>query len=261
MSDVRVTRAGAVVTVALAAPNGINGLTTEVRADLLAALTGPAAAGDVRAVVLRGEGRTFCVGQDLREHAARLDADPPHAFDVVATEYAPLARAVRALAKPVVAGVNGAAAGAGISLALACDVRVASDAARFTFAFAGIGLVADTGLHATLAATVGAARARALLLLNAPLSAEQAREAGLVDVLVPASGFDAELDALAARFAAGPTRAYAETKAVTQLAEHAGLEEVLDAEAAAQQRLGETADHAGAVTAFLAKEKPIFRGD
>ncbi|HEX7354672.1 MAG TPA: enoyl-CoA hydratase-related protein [Mycobacteriales bacterium] len=260
MGDVRVTQAGALLTIALAAPNGINGLTTEVRADLLAALTGPAAADEVRAVVLRGEGRTFCVGQDLREHAARLDADPSRAFDVVASEYAPIATAIRALAKPVVAGVNGAAAGAGISLALACDVRVASDAARFTFAFAGIGLVADTGLHATLAAAVGAARARALLLLDAPLSAEQARGAGLVDVLVPAGDFDAEIEALAGRLAAGPTRAYAETKAITQLAEPTGFQDVLDAEAAAQQRLGMTADHAGAVRAFLAKEKPDFRG-
>lgn len=260
MSDVRVTRADGVLTIAMAAPNGINGLTDAVRADLLAALTGPAADAGVRAVVLRGEGRTFCVGQDLREHAARLDVDPARALDVVATQYTPLVRAIRGLEKPVVAGVNGAAAGAGVGLALACDVRLVSDAARFTFAFAGIGLAADTGLHATLVAAVGAARARALLILDRPVGADEGHAMGLADLVVPAADLDTELAALAARLAAGPTRAYAAIKATTQLAERAGLDQVLEAEAVVQQRLGETADHANAVRAFLAKETPTFTG-
>jgi 2-(1,2-epoxy-1,2-dihydrophenyl)acetyl-CoA isomerase len=260
MSDVRVAQDGAVLTVALAAPNGINGLTDAVRTDLLAALTGPAAGTDVRVVVLRGEGRTFCVGQDLREHAARLDADPAHALDVVATQYTPLVRAIRALEKPVVAGINGAAAGAGVGLALACDVRLVSDAARFTFAFAGIGLAADSGLHATLVAAVGAARARALLILDRPVGADDARGLGLADLVVPAADFETQLTAIAQRLGSGPTKAYAAIKATTQLAERASMDQVLDAEAVVQQQLGETADHARAVRAFLAKETPTFTG-
>ncbi|MGH3744619.1 MAG: enoyl-CoA hydratase-related protein, partial [Mycobacteriales bacterium] len=142
----------------------------------------------------------------------------------------------------------------------ACDVRLVSDAARFTFAFAGIGLAADTGLHATLVSAVGAPRARALLMLDRPVGAEEAHAMGLADLVVPAAALDAELAALAERLAAGPTKAYAAIKATTQLAEHASLDRVLEAEAAAQQRLGETADHGHAVRAFLAKETPTFHG-
>jgi 2-(1,2-epoxy-1,2-dihydrophenyl)acetyl-CoA isomerase len=135
-----------------------------------------------------------------------------------------------------------------------------SDAARFTFAFAGIGLAADTGLHATLVGAVGAARARALLILDRPVPADEGHTMGLADLVVPAADFDSELTALTNRLAAGPTRAYAAIKATTQLAERAGLDQVLDAEAAVQQQLGETADHVHAVRAFLAKQTPAFTG-
>ncbi len=249
---VTVTTAGGVCTVAMTAR--INGLTTEVRRLLLEAFEGPAIEPDVRVVVLRGEGRTFCVGQDLTEHAARLEVNPSTALDVVADEYAPLVRAIRAVAVPVVAGVNGAAAGAGIGLALCADVVVMSDEARLTFAFAGIGLAADSGLHATLTDAVGARRARALLLLDAPLSATEAAAAGLADVVT--ADFETTLARVVGGLATGPTAAYAAIKRIVST----DIEPTLDAEAREQTRLGETTDHADAVRAFLAKEPATFRG-
>lgn len=260
MAAVTVGRDGAVLTVALSAPNGINGLTTDVRRQLLAAFIGPALEPDVRAVVLRGVGRTFCVGQDLLEHAARLEQDPATALDVVGTEYAPMVRAIRALRVPVIAGVNGAAAGAGIGLALGCDVVLISDAARLTVAFTGIGLAADSGLHATLSEAVGARRARSLLIRNAPLDAQAATDLGLADELVAAADFDARLAQVAQQLAAGPTAAYRAVKEVVGVAETGSFEDVLAAEATAQTRLGESTDHAAAVRAFLAKERPTFTG-
>jgi 2-(1,2-epoxy-1,2-dihydrophenyl)acetyl-CoA isomerase len=258
MSEVTVSTDGAVLTIALTAASGINGLTSAVRCELLEAFIGPALEQQVRAVVLRGVGRTFCVGQDLTELAARLDADPSTALEIVASEYNPLVRAIRAVPVPVVAGINGPAAGAGIGLALACDVVLLSDAARLTFAFAGVGLAADSGLHATLAEAVGARRARALLMLNAPLDAPAALAAGLADALVPAGQFDQHLTQTAARLAAGPTAAFGAMKTI--IAAGGDLEDVLDAEAHAQMALGEGHDHGAAVRAFLAKATPSFLG-
>jgi 2-(1,2-epoxy-1,2-dihydrophenyl)acetyl-CoA isomerase len=232
----------------------VNGLTTETRRLLLEAFSGPALEPGVRAVVLRGQGRTFCVGQDLTEHAARLAADPSSALDVVASEYAPIVRAIRALGVPVVAGVNGAAAGAGIGLALSADVVVMAADARLTFAFTGIGLAADSALHATLSDAVGARRARAMLLLNEPVSALEAQAAGLADVV--ADDFEAALATTAAQLASGPTAAYAAIKRVLSQ----DVEPTLDAEAHEQTALATTADHAAAVRAFLAKQTPTFTG-
>jgi 2-(1,2-epoxy-1,2-dihydrophenyl)acetyl-CoA isomerase len=249
---VTVATDGGICTVAMTAR--VNGLTTQVRRALLEAFEGPAIEPGVRAVVLRGEGRTFCVGQDLAEHAARLDVNPSTALDVVADEYAPIVRAIRSVAVPVVAGVNGAAAGAGIGLALCADVVVMSDAARLSFAFTGVGLAADTGLHATLTDAVGARRARALLLLNAPLSAAEAAACGLADVV--SDDFETALATVAHDLASGPTAAYAAIKRIVST----DLEPTLDAEAHEQTLLGETVDHAGAVSAFLAKQPATFSG-
>ena len=249
---VTVSTADGVCTVALTAR--VNGLTTEVRRQLLEAFEGPAIEPGVRAVVLRGQGGTFCVGQDLAEHAARLEVNASTALDVVADEYAPLVRAIRSVAVPVVAGVNGAAAGAGIGLALCADVVVMNAAARLTFAFTGIGLAADSGLHATLTDAVGARRARALLLLNAPMTAAEAAAVGLADVV--GEDFEATLTTVVQRLATGPTAAYAAIKRIVTT----DIEPTLDAEAHEQTLLGETTDHARAVRAFLAKEPTTFTG-
>jgi len=257
---VQVSEQHGLLRIELAAPSGIHALTRPVRLALLAALTGPAAEPAVRAVLLRGRGRSFCVGQALDEHARRLHDDPDRAFASLDEEYAPLVRALRRLPKPVVAGIDGACAGAGISLALACDIRVASARTRFTFAFTSIGLTADTGLTALLVRSVGAARATALLMLDQPLSAAAAEAAGLVDVVVADDAFEAEATALALRLATGPTAAYAAVKDVVHRAETGPLEDILDAERDAQVRLGRTEDHRGAVEAFLAKRPPVFAG-
>jgi 2-(1,2-epoxy-1,2-dihydrophenyl)acetyl-CoA isomerase len=214
----------------------------------------------VRAVVLTGSGKVFCAGQDLGEHAAALEADPASAFDTLADHYHPVVLALMAMPKPVVAAINGTCAGAGISLALACDIRVCSETAKFATAFTGIGLAPDSGLSATLTRAVGTARASELVLLAEPFSARQALEWGLVGRLAGPGSVLGEAMELASRLAAGPTLAYAEAKQAIWAAALPALPDVLAAEHAAQARLGQTADHKGAVAAFLAKRRPEFGG-
>jgi 2-(1,2-epoxy-1,2-dihydrophenyl)acetyl-CoA isomerase len=163
--------------------------------------------------------------------------------------------------KPVVAAVNGTCAGAGISLALACDIRVCSAAAKFATAFTGIGLTFDSGLSATLTRAVGTARTSELILLGEPFTAQQALDWGLVGRLAAPEAVLDEALTLAARLAVGPTLAYAEAKRAIQAAALPALPDVLLAEGQAQARLGQTADHQGAVKAFLAKQRPVFRGN
>jgi 2-(1,2-epoxy-1,2-dihydrophenyl)acetyl-CoA isomerase len=237
-------------------------LSRPAKEQLLAGLLRLSGDDAVRAVVLTGTGRVFCAGQDLAEHAALLDAgaDPSSAFDTMIEHYHPIVLALAGMPKPVVAAVNGTCAGAGISLALACDLRVCSSTARFATAFTGIGLTSDCGLSATLARAVGTARASELILLAEPFTAEQALEWGLVGRLAEPGQVLAEARALAARLAAGPTRAYAEAKQAIHGSALPALSAVLAAEHQAQARLGRTADHKDAVQAFLAKRRPEFRG-
>ena len=235
-------------------------LTRRAKELLLAGVERLAADDAVRAVLLTGTGRVFCAGQDLGEHAAALDADPATAFATLRDHYHPIVLALAAMPKPVVAAINGTCAGAGISLALACDLRVCSAAAKFATAFTGIGLTFDSGLSATLTRAVGSAQASELILLAEPFTAQQALDWGLVGRLADPDRVLAESTDLAARLAAGPTLAYAEAKRAIQAAALPALPAVLDAEHAAQSRLGQTADHQDAVAAFLAKRRPVFRG-
>jgi len=245
---------GAVGIVTLGAP----ALTRKAKEQLLAGLGRLSTDDSVRAVVLTGSGKVFCAGQDLAEHATSLDADPAGAFDTLADHYHPTVLALTAMPKPVVAAINGTCAGAGISLALACDIRVCSDAAKFATAFTGIGLTADSGLSASLTRAVGTARASELILLAEPFTAQQAFEWGLVGRLTDPGSVLSDAMALASRLAAGPTLAYAEAKRAIQAAARPALEDVLASEQAAQSRLGQTADHKGAVASFLAKRRPEF---
>jgi 2-(1,2-epoxy-1,2-dihydrophenyl)acetyl-CoA isomerase len=257
---VRDDRDASVAVVMLNRPARRNALTVELKQALVEALHRLADDAEVRAVVLTGAGKSFCVGQDLAEHAEALRADPATAFDTIERHYNPVVRALTGMPKPVVAALNGGAVGAGLAFALACDLRVAAEDATFATAFAAIGLTADSGLSASLVHAVGASRASELLLLGEPFSVEQARQWGLVRAVVPA---DQVLDTalqLARRLAAGPTAAYAELKKAIALGAVSPLERVLAAEAAAQARLGLTEDHRGAVEAFLAKRRPTFHG-
>ncbi|MGV9315080.1 enoyl-CoA hydratase/isomerase family protein [Streptomyces sp. NPDC003691] len=250
-----------VAVITLRRPAEGNALDAPLRRALLAAVGRVRADGDlVRAVLLTAEGRHFCVGQDLAEHARALAADPDGAFAIVREEYNPLVAAVSALPQVVVAAVEGACVGAGLGLALCADLRVAAEGARFATAFTGIGLAADTGLSHSLVRAVGTSRAASLMLLGDRFGAREALEWGLVHEVVPDHGAAAAGLALAGRLADGPTAAYAEVKALLRDAGRGAPEDALDSEAAAQERLGRTADHRNAVRSFLARERPSFRG-
>lgn len=236
------------------------GLTHESRRELLAAVESVAADPAVRAVLLTGSGRAFCVGQDLGQHVEALRGDAALSLSVVEDEYNPLIRALAGLRVPVVVGVNGACAGAGLGVALAGDLRVAAAGAKFTTAFTGIGLGSDSALAWRLVHAVGASRATELLLLPEPFPAETALQWGLVHRVVEADRVLEEGRALAARLATGPTAAYAAVKQVLRSAATDALEDTLAREAVLQVELGRTADHAEAVEAFLAKRAPVFSG-
>src|SRR3954465_11559541 len=184
------------------------GLSHALRTDLLAAVQEVGADESVRAVLLTGSGRAFCVGQDLAEHVESLRGNAATSLSVVEDEYNPLILALAALRIPVVVGINGACAGAGLGIALAGDLRIAAAGAKFTAAFTGIGLSSDSALAARLVHCVGVSRATQLLLLPEPFLAESAAEWGLVHRVVPPEQVLAEAQFLAARLAAGPTASY-----------------------------------------------------
>jgi len=257
MSDT-VTRddAGGVATLTLQRP----GLSHALRGDLLAAVQAVGADESVRAVLITGTGRAFCVGQDLAEHVESLRGNAETSLNVVADEYNPLMVALAALRVPVVVGINGACAGAGLGIALAGDLRIAAAGAKMTTAFTGIGLSSDSALAARLVHSVGASRATQLLLMPEPFTAETAEQWGLVHRVVPAEQVLTEAQALAARLAAGPTAAYRGVKTVLATAATDSLEDTLALEARLQAELGRTADHREAVEAFLAKRAPEFTG-
>lgn len=214
----------------------------------------------VRAVVLTGTGRNFCLGQDLGEHAAALEADPTDAFNTIDEHYNPIITSLMTMPKPVIAAINGTCVGAGLGIALACDLRIAADTARFSTAFTGIGLTCDSGLSATLVRAVGAARASELVLLGETFSAAQAAEWGIAGRVAAADDLASTAAELAGKLANGPTLAYAEAKAALASAWAQPFAEVLRLERDAQAHLGRTDDHVGAVRSFLAKEAPRFRG-
>jgi 2-(1,2-epoxy-1,2-dihydrophenyl)acetyl-CoA isomerase len=235
-------------------------LSRRSRAELTDVLRAVAADPSVRAVVLTGAGRAFCVGQDLAEHVESLRTDAATAMDVVADSYNPMALALAAIRVPVVVGVNGACVGAGLGLALAGDLRVAAAGAKFGTAFTGIGLSSDSGLASRLVHCVGVSRATELLLLPEPVTAETALQWGLVHRVVESGEVLEAARTLATRLANGPTAAYRAVKTVLASAATDTLEETLALEARLQSELGQTADHSEAVEAFLAKRPPVFSG-
>jgi 2-(1,2-epoxy-1,2-dihydrophenyl)acetyl-CoA isomerase len=249
-----------VATVTLNRPDAMNALDTELKTALRDTLSRVAEDPAVRAVVLTGSGRAFCVGQDLAEHAHNLDADPAAVWSTVPEHYTPIAATLATMPKPVVAAVNGAAAGAGAAFAFACDFRVAADSAKLTMAFSAVGLSADSGSSWSLPRLVGLAKAKELLLLPSTIGAEQALDLGLVTEVVPADEVAGRARELAVRLAAGPTVAYGAIRRSLAFSSGHGLDESLAVEQQMMELTGSTADHRGAVAAFLAKQQPTFEG-
>ncbi len=260
MADVLlIDRDAAVVTLTLNRPESMNSLSLALKQALVDAVADVGADESVRAIVLTGAGRGFCVGQDLKEHAASLQGEPAP-LNTVTVHYNPIVSGLATMPKPVIAAVNGMAAGAGAGLAFACDFRIASSAAGFLIAFANIGLSLDSGISWTLPRLIGSARASALALLAEPVSAEAALEMGLVNAVVEPDRMLPAAQELAARFAAGPTAAYAAIKQSLAFAQSATLPDALAREGELQSEMGTSEDHRNATAAFLAKQKPIFTG-
>ena len=225
---------------------------------LLDALRRAEAEASVRSIVLTGAGSVFSAGQDVTALGA-VDGQVSFRRHLERT-YNRLILRVRRLEKPVVGAINGAAAGAGLGLALAADIRLAARSARFVFGFTGIGLTTDSATSLMLPLLIGLARASEVAFTNAPVSAEQALSYGLVNRVVDDADLAAEAAKLAAQLAAGPTRALGLTKRAFNHALLPHLEDVLDYEAHLQEAAGRTADHREGVKAFLEKREPVFRG-
>jgi 2-(1,2-epoxy-1,2-dihydrophenyl)acetyl-CoA isomerase len=250
--------ADAVATITLDRPEALNALTVALKRELLAAVRRAEKDRAVRAVVLTGAGRAFCAGQDLKE---RLEPDAAPLAVEVRERYNPLVLAMHGSAKPIVGAINGVAAGAGASLALACDVRVAAEDATFRLAFGRIGLIPDSGATWILPRLLGPARAAALMLLDEPLSATDAERLGIVWKVVPSDRLLEEAHQTASRLAGFAPKALALTKRAMQRSLEVGLEEALDYEASLQGIAGATRDHQEGLAAFLEKRPPRFTGE
>jgi 2-(1,2-epoxy-1,2-dihydrophenyl)acetyl-CoA isomerase len=252
---VRVEREGAVATVVLNRPQAMNAVTRGSRRELIARLRELSRDRSVRAVVLTGEGRAFCAGQDLREEGALDDV-----ANVVRDTYAPIISHLQEMPKPTIAAINGAAAGAGLSFALACDLRVMSSGAVLMMAFSNIGLVPDSGGSWFLARTVGYNRALELAITGRRIGADEALSLGLVEQVVEADALRPTVADLAAALAARPTQAIAWTKKLMREALTATLAETVESEAQLQAAAVRSHDHAEGVAAFLEKREPRFEG-
>lgn len=248
--------ADGVLTLTLNRPEVLNAVNDRMAEELLDALRKAGRDEQVRSVILTGAGRAFCSGQDLRARAAGDFSYAQH----IRSRYAPIILQLQGLEKPVVAAVNGVAAGAGASLALACDLRVASEDASFLQAFTRIGLVPDSGATYFLPRLVGLGKAFEMCYLAEPVPAQEALRLGLVNWVVPSSELMAKAREVAGRLAAGPTRAYGFTKRALLRNLKADLPTALDYEAMLQDAAGRTEDHREGVQAFLEKRPPRYSG-
>jgi 2-(1,2-epoxy-1,2-dihydrophenyl)acetyl-CoA isomerase len=252
---IRVDVVDSVASITLNRPESLNALNAVMRRELLAAFKSLGRDDQVRAVIITGEGRGFCSGADLRGGSGERQFRR-----VLEREYNPLMRAIRDLPKPVIAVVNGVAAGAGVSLALACDLVYAADDARFIQAFVKIGLVPDSGSTRTLVRALGRHHAAELIFSGEPMSAAQAFAGRLVNEVVPAAELMPTAREAALRLAAAPTQAIGYAKRLINAAEDARLQESLALEAGLQELAGRTKDHEEGLAAFAEKREPRFVG-
>ena len=249
-----------IATITLNRPETMNSLDTKTKVVLRDDLRRAADDPSVRAVVLTGSGRAFCVGQDLREHADALRSGSASLGQTVEEHYNPIVYTLATMGKPVVAAVNGVAAGAGASFAFACDFRIVGQSAGFNLAFTAIGLSCDSGSSWTLPRLIGWAKARELLMLPRTVKADEARALGLATEVVPDHTVLPRARELARQLADGPTIAYAAVRDVLAYSATHSLEESLVREGEMMSMTGATEDHRAAVTAFLAKQKAEFNG-
>ncbi|MBV9382751.1 MAG: enoyl-CoA hydratase [Streptosporangiaceae bacterium] len=257
---VNLYRGGAAATIELNRPDRMNAWNAQFAEDLLAAVREVADDPGVRAVLVTGAGKAFSSGADLKEAAGLAQAGELDVYRVLTERYHPLITGIRRMPKPVVAGVNGPAAGIGLSLALACDLVVAAESAYFLLAFVNIGLVPDGGSSLLVPSRVGFARAAQMAMLGEPVTAGRALEWGLINEVWPDDEFAGRAAELAARLASGPTKSYAGTKRQLNQWLYQHMDAQLEFEAGIQREMAASGDFAEGVTAFVEKRKPRFSG-
>jgi len=258
---VTLQRRGAVATIELNRPDAMNAWNREFGEELRTVVERTAADADVRAVVITGAGRAFSAGADLKDTGFNLTPEGhPDVRQALTERYHPIITGIREMPKPVIAAVNGVAAGAGASLAFACDLRIMATSAGFNLAFPGVALSCDTGASWTLQRLVGRAKAIELLYFPSTIAAQDALALGLATRVVPDEELAAEVAALAGKLASGPTLSYASMRQSVNYAASHDFASSLAFEGEKMNLTGASADHRRAVDAFLAKEKPSFEG-